>query len=96
MAEWKRKMMVKGGGKMELWSRYFHQMLALQDSTVKCGPVKVKVKSEKSESEKWSRYFHQMLALQDSTLKSGQVKVKSESEKMKVKSGRGTSTRCSS
>ena len=96
MAEWKRKMMVKGGGKMELWSRYFHQMLALQDSTVKCGPVKVKVKSEQSESEKWSRYFHQMLALQDSTLKSGQVKVKSESEKMKVKSGRGTSTRCSS
>ena len=61
MAEWKRKMMVKGGGKMELWSRYFHQMLALQDSTFKCGPVKVK--SEKSESEKWSRYFHQMLAL---------------------------------
>ena len=66
---------MKGGGKMELWSRYFHQMLALQDSTVKCGPVKVKVKSE---SEKWSRYFHQMLALQDSTFKCDPVKVKSE------------------
>ena len=47
MAEWKRKMMVKGGGKMELWSRYFHQMLALQDSTLKSGQVKVKSESEK-------------------------------------------------
>ena len=28
-AEWKRKMRVKGGGRMELWSKYFHQMLAL-------------------------------------------------------------------
>ena len=30
-AEWKRKMRVNGGGRMELWSRYFHQMLALNE-----------------------------------------------------------------
>jgi hypothetical protein len=28
---WRMKMSVKGGGRMELWSRYFHQMLALLD-----------------------------------------------------------------
>jgi hypothetical protein len=28
---WRMKMRVKGGGRMELWSRYFHQMLALLD-----------------------------------------------------------------
>ena len=28
-AEYRRKMMVKGGGRTVLWSRYFHHKLAL-------------------------------------------------------------------